>query len=203
MMKPGESFPFLANRLCLDFVNTEAAAGGGRVDRLASYADLVRWGRASGALTVAEAREAGPRWADAPDGERALEAAREFRGVLRALAERLAAGRPAPAEALEAVNAVLRNRPGFTQVAREGVRVVERWLAPLRDPADVLAPVALSAARMLAEDAPALVRKCESPPCLNFFYDVTKNHARRWCSMETCGNRAKAAAFYRRKVGGA
>jgi predicted RNA-binding Zn ribbon-like protein len=32
-----------------------------------------------------------------------------------------------------------------------------------------------------------------------YFYDTTKNHTRRWCSMTGCGNRAKAAAFYERK----
>ncbi|HNJ42487.1 MAG TPA: CGNR zinc finger domain-containing protein [Acidobacteriota bacterium] len=32
-----------------------------------------------------------------------------------------------------------------------------------------------------------------------YFYDTTKNHTWRWCSMSLCGNRAKAAAHYRRK----
>jgi predicted RNA-binding Zn ribbon-like protein len=34
-----------------------------------------------------------------------------------------------------------------------------------------------------------------------FFYDTTKNHARRWCSMAFCGNRHKVAAHYRRQQG--
>jgi predicted RNA-binding Zn ribbon-like protein len=34
-----------------------------------------------------------------------------------------------------------------------------------------------------------------------FFYDTTKNHARRWCSMAFCGNRHKVAAHYRRLRG--
>ena len=29
-------------------------------------------------------------------------------------------------------------------------------------------------------------------------YDTSRNHSRRWCSMESCGNRAKAKRHYRR-----
>ena len=39
-----------------------------------------------------------------------------------------------------------------------------------------------------------LVRRCEGPTCTLWFLDVSKAHARRWCSMAVCGNRVKAAA---------
>jgi hypothetical protein len=35
---------------------------------------------------------------------------------------------------------------------------------------------------------------CEAGNCSLWFLDVSKGHARRWCSMAICGNRAKAAA---------
>ena len=44
----------------------------------------------------------------------------------------------------------------------------------------------------------ALVKKCENPVCVLFFYDTSKNHSRRWCSMSVCGNRMKVAAHYQR-----
>ena len=31
------------------------------------------------------------------------------------------------------------------------------------------------------------------------FIDNTRNHSRRWCSMESCGNRAKAGRHYARQ----
>ena len=40
----------------------------------------------------------------------------------------------------------------------------------------------------------SLVRKCEGEGCTLWFLDLSKAHARRWCSMAVCGNRAKAAA---------
>jgi predicted RNA-binding Zn ribbon-like protein len=39
------------------------------------------------------------------------------------------------------------------------------------------------------------VRRCEGVDCVLWFYDRTKAHRRRWCSMEGCGNRAKVARF--------
>lgn len=58
-----------------------------------------------------------------------------------------------------------------------------------------LARLAYSAAELLAEGDFSLVRKCESPDCSLMFYDRTKSHKRRWCSMALCGNRHKVAEF--------
>ena len=43
------------------------------------------------------------------------------------------------------------------------------------------------------------IRNCEHPECLLYFVDTSKSGKRRWCSMELCGNRQKAADFYARK----
>ncbi|WP_371263350.1 MULTISPECIES: CGNR zinc finger domain-containing protein [unclassified Pseudomonas] len=39
------------------------------------------------------------------------------------------------------------------------------------------------------------VRQCEAHDCVLLFHDLSKSHRRRWCSMATCGNRMKVAAF--------
>lgn len=43
------------------------------------------------------------------------------------------------------------------------------------------------------------IRKCEHPECRLYYVDTSKPGRRRWCSMELCGNRKKAAEFYARK----
>lgn len=53
--------------------------------------------------------------------------------------------------------------------------------------------------RLYAE-RPERVRKCANPDCVLWFWDVSKNGQRRWCSMQGCGNRMKAARFYERHV---
>jgi predicted RNA-binding Zn ribbon-like protein len=49
--------------------------------------------------------------------------------------------------------------------------------------------------QLLAE-APDRIKSCAHPHCILWFYDTSKNGTRRWCSMATCGNRAKAARHY-------
>jgi predicted RNA-binding Zn ribbon-like protein len=39
------------------------------------------------------------------------------------------------------------------------------------------------------------LRLCGSPRCRWAFYDRSKNHSSRWCSMTSCGNREKARRF--------
>ncbi|MGG4107612.1 CGNR zinc finger domain-containing protein [Paenibacillus lautus] len=51
----------------------------------------------------------------------------------------------------------------------------------------------------LAKYPPERVRKCEHESCILHFVDTSKGGKRRWCSMDLCGNRQKAADFYARK----
>ncbi|WP_223192907.1 CGNR zinc finger domain-containing protein [Paenibacillus sedimenti] len=46
---------------------------------------------------------------------------------------------------------------------------------------------------------PDRIRKCEHEDCILHFVDTSKSGKRRWCSMEACGNRHKAAEFYAKK----
>jgi predicted RNA-binding Zn ribbon-like protein len=59
--------------------------------------------------------------------------------------------------------------------------------------------VARAAADLLVSPERALVRECASGTCSWLFVDRSRTHQRRWCSMKTCGNRAKARRFYTRR----
>ena len=50
----------------------------------------------------------------------------------------------------------------------------------------------------LLGDRPDRLRQCEHERCALWFLDTSRNGTRRWCSMASCGNRAKAARHYRR-----
>lgn len=49
--------------------------------------------------------------------------------------------------------------------------------------------------RLLGQ-APNRIKQCAHEHCVLWFYDTSKNGTRRWHSMTTCGNRAKAARHY-------
>jgi len=57
-----------------------------------------------------------------------------------------------------------------------------------------LQPIAEAIGDLICNADFRLIRTCGAPTCTLMFYDRTKGHARRWCSMSICGNRAKAAA---------
>lgn len=61
----------------------------------------------------------------------------------------------------------------------------------------LLAIIALSASAIVVERREAeRVKMCPGNDCGWLFIDETRNARRRWCSMDTCGNRAKAARHY-------
>src|SRR5262245_33080116 len=105
-----DPFYFVGNLLCLDFVNTEVVARGERVDLLTGFADLVRWLQHAALLTAAEAHSAQNRWGDASEGKLAFKEAVSLRGALRAMAERLAAGKSVDRNSIEKINRVLASR---------------------------------------------------------------------------------------------
>jgi predicted RNA-binding Zn ribbon-like protein len=45
------------------------------------------------------------------------------------------------------------------------------------------------------------LKLCTDDSCRWVFFDRSKNHSSRWCSMESCGNRAKARRFRMRRAG--
>jgi predicted RNA-binding Zn ribbon-like protein len=192
------AFPLLANLLCLDFVNTEVISQGRRTDLLADFGDLIRWAQDVALVPDGEARAIVRAWGGTRQGAAALAAGRALRQALRTLAEDLAEGRAVSAAVLPALNDVLAAGASVLRVERHGGAYETRRHLLQESASSVLVPVAESAAWLLERGDRTLVRRCENPACILYFYDTTKNKRRRWCAMEGCGSRAKAAAYYRR-----
>lgn len=198
-MQTERGFYFVGERLWLDFVNTEAIENGDPVDLLGGFDDLMTWSVGAQLITAAQARELSRRWSGTPEAARAFTQAVAFRAALRKMAERIAAGRsPLPQATLDGINDVLRARTGELELVRTSAGFEMRFRPRFSEPAHLLVPIAESVADVVSRDNLALLKKCQNPQCVLYFYDTTKNHARRWCSMTACGNRAKAAAHYRR-----
>ncbi|MET1501545.1 ABATE domain-containing protein [Burkholderia sola] len=62
--------------------------------------------------------------------------------------------------------------------------------------ARLLSPVLWSAIDLLGGARLAKVKRCANDACQWLFIDDSKNGSRRWCSMSSCGNRAKAYRHY-------
>ncbi len=182
-------FLFLADHPALNVLNTVPLVDGSLVDLFASDSDVVEWMRLSGWPVESDTHAIKP--------SALLFAARELRSVIRTLVERRAAGKRLDPEPLNAFLTEARNYTKLAQKKDGSLELRLKWKQ--RNPHEILAPLALSAAELLAEGDFDLVRRCESEQCVLWFYDRTKSHQRRWCSMANCGNRHKVAAYRQRK----
>jgi predicted RNA-binding Zn ribbon-like protein len=191
-------FPLVGNQLSLDFVNTKIVENGVPKDLLEELADVAAWAVAVKLLDLPKAKKLAKLWQDAGSHDEFEEVLR-FRKVLHVLVEEMARGESVTTPTLNAINVQLRKLNGHAEVLPSDEGFTKRFVLDIRAPSHLLAPVAEAAADLLCYGNPAYVRKCENPVCVLYFYDGTKNHSRRWCSMKACGNRTKVAAFYQRQ----
>ena len=197
--RDAQRFRFVGFYRCLDFINTAPTRGAERTERIRNFADLVTWLHEAGLLGTAEARNAIDRWDGTGEGDRARAHAIAFRARLQEMAEDMAASNPVSNAAIAAINEELRTRSGYVEIFRSEDGIAERFRHEPPRATQLIAPVAESAARLLCEGTPSLVRRCANPDCRLFFYDTSKTHQRRWCDMRVCGNLMKVRAFHRRQ----
>lgn len=190
-------FYFVGNNLSLDFVNTLIAENGKPRDLLRDFRNLVGWATVSNIIEEAKVRS----FLVVPvkNGETALSEAIGFRRHLYDLFNGIVRRKGVESDPVAAINKILQIQNGYSEVVCTETGFHRHFRADLRDPRQILVPIAESAADLLCFGDLNLIKKCESRDCVLFFYDTTKNRKRRWCSMAACGNRAKAAAFYKRK----
>jgi predicted RNA-binding Zn ribbon-like protein len=196
-------FELVGGRLCLDFANT---VGGMRPatprEHLLGYGDLVRWARAAGIVSEAQARRLRAAAAKDPEGaERALHRARDLREAIYRTFEAASRGRPPPDDDVALLNRELCRAAACRRLVRQGDAFVLAW--PDDGALDaILRPVATSAAELLASPGDlARVHLCgasEFDDCSWLFLDETRAGTRRWCTMKDCGNRAKQRRHYHR-----
>jgi predicted RNA-binding Zn ribbon-like protein len=184
---------------CLDFVNTvDYCRAGLEQERLRDYADLVDWSQEAGHVDADEARVL-----DRVAARRAT-AARQVlvrAHALRAALQRLLApdDRPPPPEALATLNAELARALPHARLETTGTDLAWRW-EPAGEALDApLRPIARAAAELLVSPERALVKECGGENCGWLFLDRSRNGARRWCEMRTCGNREKVRALRARR----
>jgi predicted RNA-binding Zn ribbon-like protein len=192
-----DGFLFVANRLVLDFLNTNPVLASGPTELLPDFHALERWLIAAGVADSAKTKRQLRGWRDLPAAERFLKELIGFRERLRDAVTRMESGLPPSDEFLREVNTGLLRHPSATELQkREGRIVREAHFDPGR-PDDLWAPILDGAADLLSEAELNRLRKCES--CVVHFFDTSKKGSRRWCSMNICGNRLKVAAYQQRK----
>ncbi|ALL68333.1 Conserved protein containing a Zn-ribbon-like motif [Paraburkholderia caribensis MBA4] len=169
----------------LEFLNTVLAESKPYGDLLQSDDDVVLWLKKSGFLSDCLSPRFEP-------GE-LVAGARSLRELLRELIAQRKAGEKVEFARLNTRLAHGNYTMELVEVEQGRLQAIRRFSQDTVE--QVLAPVALVGADLLAQADFKLVRKCEGDECPRWFYDRTKAHRRRWCNMAVCGNRQKAARF--------
>jgi len=180
---------FLAGHPALDFLNTRMRVNEDLVDLLQSDEDVLNW--------LKQARLPTPAINNKPKPLNLLRSAHALRESIRSLMEDRKGGRRGDPSRL---NRFLATGSGYPQLVWS--KSNKLWIETVRQQESaesILAPVAEAAAGLLTMGDFDLVKRCEDQTCVLWFFDQTKSHRRRWCSMERCGNRYKVAAYRARR----
>lgn len=182
----------LAGDPALDFANSLHWRSGREVDFLPHYACLLDWCVPAGLLSESERDRLHQVAQDNPVAASAahMEAIR-LRGIWRAcLSERVenAAEQPAYDDLDGALSDLLRS--GSFVMALAESQANEAGLLGL--PA-TRAALAIASLHLLP--AGRQIGRCEGDPCGGFFLNTSRSKPRRWCSMDSCGNRAKVREY--------
>ena len=170
----------LGTVLATSFTGTLSERHGVAVERIPTPQRLVDWLAVSG-LAVASCTEA------------QLDLARELREAIHAAATAAALQDALPAAAVQVLNDRSTQGSAAAVLTPEGTR---RWqLGSASSVEDALSVIAADAISIIAGERDGRLALCASPSCQAAFFDTSQSRTRRWCDMNTCGNRQKKARF--------
>lgn len=170
----------LGSVLATSFTGTLSERHGNAVERIPTPQRLVDWLAVSG-LTVDSCTPA------------QLDLARELRESIHAAATAAAVQDALPAPAVRVINDRSAQGQAAAVLTPEGERL---WrLGPASRVEDALGVIAADAISVIAGERDGRLALCASPTCRAAFFDTSRSRTRRWCDMNTCGNRQKKARF--------
>ena len=201
--QPAHPFDIDGDELCLDFANTASFHLAPQPnEHLKTYLDLAAWGFQASLYSEAEYHALLERAKREPQqADRAFSRALELREAIFRIFTALAQTAPLEKTDIDTLNRHLQSGLAHASI-QPGNSASFNWEWDSKDDAleRMLWPVARSAAELLTNpERLARVGQCQDDRgCGWLFIDTSKNHSRRWCSMESCGNRAKAMRHYGR-----
>ncbi|MER7575112.1 CGNR zinc finger domain-containing protein [Streptomyces sp. NPDC126514] len=173
----------LGKVLATSFTGTLSERCGDPLERIPVPSRLMDWLGVNG-LTVASCTQ--------PQ----LERARQLREAIHTAATAVANQNPPPSSAVQVINGCSTQGRGSAILTAEGVR---EWRLNSSSVEDALSVIAADAISLLAGEREGKISLCASPTCQAAFLDTSRGGTRKWCDMNTCGNREKKARFLANK----
>jgi len=188
-------------QLCVDFVDTvDWRNDAARIDeQLKSFDDLVKWAQQHEVVSDAIARRLQRSAREHPRvAGQVLDRSLSLRDAIYRVLSNTAAEQPVPSQYLDRITEECALFAAQLRLRRTGGTFNWEWSGEADALDRLLWPVLQSTVELLTSPLLSRIRECEGPGCGWIILDNTKNRSKRWCSMETCGNRAKVKRFYER-----
>lgn len=179
----------VGGHLALDLLNTVPIVGGKEVDVFQNDGDVLNW------LIENNIKDTDLELTYKQD--EMLITARNLREIIRSLIYARKDGKPLQ---LDGINSFLKQGASYVQLQETVGKLDVITHREIKSVHQLLATIAEAAVDILTQVNFDMVRKCESTECVLWFYDRTKGHKRRWCSMAICGNRHKVSNFRMRQT---
>jgi len=193
MPAASHQLPLIGGRISIDFANACQVPSNLAWDKLVIFLESTKIISPDRGAQLLGLREVEPQAA-----EMLLRKARRLGASSRLLFSAVVRKQKISEEWIEPVNEILRITEGHDELVQRGANWQIEFIARESGLEWLLAAIARSAADIVAAGAEARLRVCANPGCGLFFYDESRTHRRRWCSMAVCGNRSKVAAFARK-----
>jgi predicted RNA-binding Zn ribbon-like protein len=133
------------------------------------------------------------------EAKQALEKALAVREVIYRILSPIAVGEKPAASDLNKFNQALTRGLEKSKITATANGFEWDWKKTVKSFDQMLWPILRSTAELLTSHDIKRVGECaDDRGCGYLFYDTSRNHSRRWCSMQSCGNRAKAKRHYQR-----
>ncbi|ASU79159.1 hypothetical protein CDG81_13650 [Actinopolyspora erythraea] len=128
--------------------------------------------------------------------ETQLDHARELRETIHAALTAAGNQKPVPSWTVQGINDYSVGGQASAILTSEGSR---EWRLGSASVEDALSVIAADAISILAEERRGRIALCASSTCQAAFFDTSRSGTRRWCEMNTCGNREKKSRFFANK----
>ncbi|HDY84376.1 hypothetical protein LCGC14_0741230 [marine sediment metagenome] len=180
-----KQYLFVANNLSVDLINTEFNVRGELIDLFMSEEDVAEWlDQANIHADFAQELE--------------LKKLLEFRKKARLILTEIIDNESLDEGDIASLNDYLKNYKSHYQleISSEGYQLNNSKTYYSTE--ELIGFFAFELATLLASDQWKYLKRCLNPDCVLMFVDNSRSHKRRWCSMDTCGNRAKVSKHYRK-----
>ncbi len=198
--REAEIHRLIGGDLCLDFANT---ANGHVIppwhEYLHDYRDLILWARHAEALSASDFKKLLEQAQARPvEAKQAFEKALATRETIFRIFSALAFKRKPAETDLDRLNKAWQESQQHMQLVPAPTGFTLGWddEPSLECVARLVADAAVN---LLILEKVKGVRRCAGDQCDWLFLDTSRNHLRRWCSMDTCGNHSKMRRRQRRK----